>query len=55
MSLWNVHIVEKGTERIEKTLGPMDGRKADRVADGLRINLDKKRFYVKQEVVRAKK
>lgn len=40
-----VEIREYETDRLEKRLGPMSERKADKVDDGLTRQLDHDRFY----------
>jgi hypothetical protein len=39
-----VEIVELATNKIEKRMGPMPERKAERVMGGVDINLDNERF-----------
>lgn len=42
-----VEVVEYGTDKVVKQLGPMSERKADRVDDGLNINLDHDKYYTR--------
>lgn len=42
-----VEIVEYVTDRVEKRMGPMSDRKAERVDNGANINLDHERFYTR--------
>jgi len=46
---WLVEVIEKSTGKVVKSLGPHESKKADRVASGILINLDKKKFYVTQK------
>lgn len=46
---WFVTIVETETQRVEKRMGPMPERRAERVADGVGRNLDHEHFYVTLE------
>lgn len=41
-----VKIVEKKTNTVVKKMGPMEIRKADSVASGVRINLNHKEYKV---------
>lgn len=46
MSKWNVEIRRWKDRGVEKTLGPYDRwRSADRVDDGLNVNLNHDEFY----------
>lgn len=52
---WFVEIIEKGTERVERRLGPMDAKKSERVANGLRTNLNHDRYFVRERPERKAK
>lgn len=49
MTQWIVEVIEKATGNVVKSLGPHESKKADRIADGIRANLDRKKFYVTQK------
>lgn len=42
-----VEVVEFETDKIERRLGPMSERKADRVEDGILSTLDLDRYYTR--------
>lgn len=42
-----VEIVETKTDRVERRMGPMSERQAERVERGAEINLNHERFYVR--------
>lgn len=51
-----VRIIEWGTERIERELGPYGSlRLAERAEDGVLRNLDQERFYTETDTKRALK
>lgn len=49
MTQWVVEVIEKATGNVVRTLGPHESKKADRIADGVRVNLDRKKYYVTQK------
>lgn len=46
-AMFYVEIVEDETGKVERRMGPMSERRAERVADGASINLDHERFSVR--------
>lgn len=46
-SQYVVEIVEDATEKVVKSMGPMPQSRAEKVADGVMINLDHDRFHVR--------
>lgn len=48
---WYVKIVETTTNKIEKEMGPMDERRAERVQRGASINLNHDEFHIETEEV----
>ena len=43
---WYVQIIEDDSINIEKQMGPFSARRAEKVADGVSINLNHDRFSV---------
>ena len=46
---WVVLVVEDATGKVVQTLGPRDLRTAERIEDGVNINLNHKRFHTRLE------
>lgn len=44
---WFVEVIDGVTGKVEKKLGPMPERKAEKVEDGLNINLNHERYYTR--------
>lgn len=42
-----VEIVDRQTDEVVSRMGPMPERKAERVEDGVSINLNRDRFYTR--------
>jgi hypothetical protein len=47
MNDWYVEIVETETGKVEKRMGPMSERKAEKVEDGANINLDHENYHTR--------